>query len=1014
MTKFLFLLLAIAAPLHADPILNSWFTDNSGQYARLYETLAAETTGPSAAVTTWYRGQGVQALPTYSGIHQISYTATDVYLRTTGLGSHIMGPWYLNAAKTNLFPNYPDNQAFIYRIPRDPGTPPTNKTLTGLGRIGLFVDGVTMFDSRDAFSYDNSAATDDSPNGGAAINGDGIWNRDAYINESVTFDAANAHQAGSNYHYHANPPALRNHLGDSVDHNPNTNIYTENFNSEHSPIIGWVRDGYPVYGPYGYADPSDANSTVRRMTSGFQIRNITVRQVLPAHAARDQGFTAAGSTALHTLNATQYGPAVNAQYTIGHYIEDYEYLGDLGQTQGVQFDLDEHNGRFCVTPEFPGGTYAYFTAIEADGTPKYPYNIGRTYYGNPTANNADTIPATATTLFEGGPEADEQMELLTTNQSNGDVTITWSAVQGGTYKVEASTNLANWTDLPGNTTATNNTASRTDTATLNTNDRRFYRAGRTALATFDDTGFDYTEQPTAQNNILLLIVDDWGTDSSPLDNPGGASHASMPTLAGLAANGLRFTNAYAQPVCSPTRASLITGRYAFRHGIGNPMGATLPANEFTLPEAFATAASPYALASYGKWHLGGGANGPLTLGGWTEYAGILTGGVDDYFLWDKTKNGTTTADVTTYTTTDQVNESIDFITTQGNNPWFTWVAFNAPHTPFHEPPTDLLPSNPTGTSNRALYEKALEAMDTEIARLLQSVDLSRTNVILIGDNGTPGQAVQAPYSNGHAKDSLYEGGVHVPLIATGPDVSAIGTTDELVHCVDLYATILSLAGIALPTDIDGRNLVPVFQGTDITDGCIVVEKFGNGGDGRAIRDGDYKLIIYDDPAITTDTATYEFYNVVSDENEQTNLLLGTLTSAEQSAYDAIIAKNTALGGNFGNSGGGNEQTVYIELDTNATPNIPPLINTMPAAVHPEAVTIGGQPATFEVTTLPDGNPTSRVDANGTSSRFWVKVAFDPVAAGLTPGSYDKIVEFRPTPMGNLPRVYTGLNQFVVN
>lgn len=278
--------LSILQSAWGDPLVDSWHTSSSGSYARLFETSADEAAGNS--VTTWSRGQGIQALPTYAGVHEISFDDTRVYVRSTGLGTHVMGPWYMNEAQTNLFPNYPANRAFIYQFPRDPGTPPAEKELTGLGRIGLFVDGVDMFDSRDAFSYDTSASQDDTPMAGAAIVGDGVWNRDAYVNEGVTFDAANAHQAGASYHYHANPPALRHQLGDSVDYNASANRYTENFNGSHSPILGWVNDGYPIYGPYGYSDANDPASPVRRMISGFRKRSITQRQTLPAYAARDQ------------------------------------------------------------------------------------------------------------------------------------------------------------------------------------------------------------------------------------------------------------------------------------------------------------------------------------------------------------------------------------------------------------------------------------------------------------------------------------------------------------------------------------------------------------------------------------------------------------------------------------------------------------------------------------------------------------------------------------------------------
>ena len=353
-TVFLSLLLTAAAV--ADPLITSWRTDFSGRYARIVETTADE--GALNSVTTWSHGQGTQAQPTYAGVSEVTATTTDVYVRASGLGAHIMGPWYLNAAKTNLFPNYPSNRSVIYRIPRNPGTVPTTKSLTGLGVIGLFVDGVSMFDSRDAFSYDTSAARDDSPNASNGVDGDDVWNRDAFVNESVTSDAANAHQAGANHHYHANPPELRHLLCDSVDYDEATNTYTENFSGEHSPILGWGSDGYPLYGPYGYSDPNDASSPVTRMHSGYQKRTITVRQTLPAHAARDQGYTSAESTTKHTLPATSSGPVVSTQHVLGQYLEDYDYLGDLGQTHGTDFDLDSHNGRFCVTPEFPEGAYA--------------------------------------------------------------------------------------------------------------------------------------------------------------------------------------------------------------------------------------------------------------------------------------------------------------------------------------------------------------------------------------------------------------------------------------------------------------------------------------------------------------------------------------------------------------------------------------------------------------------------------------------------------------------------------
>ncbi len=951
------LLILLAATASADPLVTSWRTDLSGRYARLYQTAADEAAG--AAVTTWNRGQGIQSQPTYAGVNEVAVTDTDVYVRASGLPAHVMGPWYLNAAKTNLFPNYPDNQALLYRFPRDPGTPPATKSLTGLGRIGLFVDGVSMFDSRDAFSYDTSAGQDDSPVAGAGVDGDGVWNRDAYVNEGVTFDAANAHQAGSNHHYHANPPGLRHLLGDSVDYDPAANTYSENFDGGHSPILGWVRDGYPVYGPYGYSDPGDPDSPVTRMRSGYRTRSITVRTTLPAHAARDQGYTAADSSAEYPLPANLHGPPVTAgagsPYELGHYLEDYEYLGDVGFVQGLDFDLDLHNGRFCVTPEFPDGTYAYFVCIEADGTPKFPYNIGRTYYGNPTANTAAAVPAGAEVVAEGGPEHAAGPGRVATDAATGDVTLRWSAVEGGTYLVERSGDLEAWQSMTAHFDGGDLVAP--DPGALIESERRFYRTRLVDVAPFDDEGFDVDLElrPEGGNHILLLIVDDWGIDWSPLDSPSNPRVPEMPNLRWLADNGVRFTNAYAQATCSPTRATLLTGRHPSRHGVGSPAGASIPLDEFTLPDAFGAAGSPYALLSIGKWHLGGGAGGPRTTGGWPNFSGT-TANLDDYWNWDKVIDGVTAPVTDTYATSDQVDDAVEFIRSQPEgDPWFCWVGFHAPHTPLHDPPTGLLPAGtPPPGNNRDRLEQMLEALDHELGRLLAEIDLDETNVILVGDNGTPGNLQQAPYGNGRAKGSIYEGGTRVPMVAAGPDVPGRGTNDSPVHVVDLYRTVLTLAGIEVDavapagTVIDSRDLYPAFLGGRVG-GCVVCEAFGDGATpGRAIRDGDYKLIIHDDPDTTTDTPVLELYHIATDPDEQMELLgqAGGPNAEQAAAYEALLAKNQALGGGFGdtdNGGGMPVSTGILSLSPNAapaastltvtftfddtwTPNVPPLNN----------------------------------------------------------------------------------------
>lgn len=470
------------------PLISSWFRKDTREYARIYPTLADLNSGTT--VTTWSRGTGVQATPTYAGVHQIDYSASWVYIHTTGLASHIMGPWYLNAAKTNLFPNYPSNTARIYRFPRTPTIPGT-KSNTGLGDTGRMVNGVSMFDSRDAFSYSNTNAADATP--GGSFTGDGIWNRDGYHNEGVTFDNALAHQAGNNYHYHAQPIGLRYQLGDHVDYNPTSNTYTESAAAvtKHSPIVAWAADGLPVYGPYGYASPMDANSGLRRMVSGFVSRDgsngttnlaATGRTTLPAWAARVQARSA-------TLAANQYGPAVGTGFLLGHYIEDFDYLGDLGFTQGTHFDLNEQNVRFCVTPEYPAGTWAYFTTINANGTPAFPYTTGRQFYGSPTGSTVTSITESLTTAYVGGPFKSDSADGASV--SGNDVTLTWKAVEGGVYAVEASENLSTWSTISTGIVATGDdigTATEVGGAAAPAG-RRFYRAVRSGLSTYDKTGF---------------------------------------------------------------------------------------------------------------------------------------------------------------------------------------------------------------------------------------------------------------------------------------------------------------------------------------------------------------------------------------------------------------------------------------------------------------------------------------------------------------------------------------------
>jgi hypothetical protein len=475
--KIQILLLAAAAMVSvqsasADPQLDSWFTTYSSQYARIYTNGAAETNG--LAATTWSNGTETQALPAYDGVQEVDYSADWVYIRSTGLGSHLMGPWYLDAGHLTNFPNLPVNNKVFYRLPRVPVVQSSN-SLNGGGVIGYFVDGVAMFNSWDAFYWNG---TEDVSNGGS-----GAWNRDAFVNEGVTFDPAYAHQQQTGtYHYHASPVALRYLLGDHVNYNASANAYAESTApvTNHSPILAWVGDGFPLYGPYGYSNPTNPASGVRRMISGYVPRNgLNGTDNLSTNGALRSKLPAWAQRAYDT-NANVSGPTVSTSYPFGRYMEDNDYLGDLGQTLGVNFDLDQYNGRYCVTPDFPKGTYAYFVAIAADGTPVFPYNIGRLFYGNPTGSNVTALTETVVTNFLGNTNLVEALNTPSVN--NGTVTLAWSAVEGGSYEVQSTTNLSTWNTLAVNVSPNKITGGYANTPSL---PHDFYRVARTAVAAFD-------------------------------------------------------------------------------------------------------------------------------------------------------------------------------------------------------------------------------------------------------------------------------------------------------------------------------------------------------------------------------------------------------------------------------------------------------------------------------------------------------------------------------------------------
>jgi uncharacterized protein (TIGR03437 family) len=239
-----------------------------------------------------------------------------------------------------------------------------------------------------------SALYAQGPPGGGGGSGDGIWRRNAAYGEIQTFDSCLGHQPGSGtYHYHVNPVCLRAQLGDNVALVKNSRVgasYREKTSGfTHSPILGWAQDGYPIYGPYGYSDPTNPASPVKRLASSYQLRSITARTSLPTWSLPNHTGIS------QQLTSTQYGPPVSTAYPLGRYLEDYDYIAGLG-------DLDQYNGRTTVTPDFPNGTYAYFITLDSSGNPAFPYVLAGQYHGVASAAEvlAQSVSGTVADYFD--------------------------------------------------------------------------------------------------------------------------------------------------------------------------------------------------------------------------------------------------------------------------------------------------------------------------------------------------------------------------------------------------------------------------------------------------------------------------------------------------------------------------------------------------------------------------------------------------------------------------------------
>ena len=308
-------------------------------------------------------------------VQTVQYSADWVYVSTNGIPAYPTGPFQ------DGNPSQASDQNAIYKISLNPQPNNGTPTNTNGGNIGIFINGVSLFDYRDGVSWNNQTQAE----GGGPIMGppgQGVWNRDAIVAEREGFDCAKGHPAMGNYHHHQNPSAFDMDIvpiSDVCDIYASDGLYVIEANV-HSPLLGYSYDGYPIYGAYGYTNLNGTGG-ITRMKSGYQLRNITVRN------------TYADGTSVTA------GPPINDTYPLGRYREDYEYIDHSEPDY-----LDEHNGRFCVTPEYPDGIYAYFCTVDENWNSAYPYVVGPTFYGVETGAKVQNI-AEAVEVYSGEPNA---------------------------------------------------------------------------------------------------------------------------------------------------------------------------------------------------------------------------------------------------------------------------------------------------------------------------------------------------------------------------------------------------------------------------------------------------------------------------------------------------------------------------------------------------------------------------------------------------------------------------------
>lgn len=405
-------------------------------------------------------------------------------------------------------------------------------------------------------------------------------------------------------------------------------------------------------------------------------------------------------------------------------------------------------------------------------------------------------------------------------------------------------------------------------------------------------------------NVVLIVADDLGWRDLGCY---GSPFYKTPNIDALAKAGLRFTDYYAAcPVCSPTRASLMTGQYPQRVGITDwlPGRADRPDQQLKRPSlrqelaleevtiAEVLKAAGYTTGIIGKWHLGGEGFEPTKQGFDVNVAGDQTGTPRSYFAPFENKQGKMlgleTAPAGEYLTDRLAAEAEKFIAANKGKPFFLYLPHYAPHTPMSAKADVIAKYKGTpqgGRQSNPIYAAMVESLDDAVGRVLKALDdhklADNTIVLFTSDNGglatTEGPNTPATYNGPlrEGKGYLYEGGIRVPLVVRWPGAVRAGTTTDQVACsIDIFPTLAEACVGRLPPapKLDGVCLLPVFSGGKIERDADAIfwhyPHYSNQGGkpGGAIRAGDFKLIeFYED-------GRRELFEVKKDAGESRNLI----------------------------------------------------------------------------------------------------------------------------------------------